>query len=152
MSLRRLSTLDCTSLTTDTDLYFFHRSVEYSGTYSPNGNSYLSVYGWMTSPLVEYYITGQFLPLSFIFTPPSINPLSKTLSVITTPALAELTWEPAQVTEESTIYTPKPARMRHQSKGLPHSSSTGPSAKLIESVALSPRATTTPAGSQSVYL
>ncbi|KAJ3841720.1 xylanase [Lentinula raphanica] len=35
-------------------------SVEYSGTYAPDGNSYLSVYGWMTSPLVEYYITESF--------------------------------------------------------------------------------------------
>jgi endo-1,4-beta-xylanase len=35
-------------------------SVEYSGTYSPNGNSYLSVYGWTTSPLIEYYITESY--------------------------------------------------------------------------------------------
>jgi endo-1,4-beta-xylanase len=36
------------------------RAISYSGTYSPNGNSYLSVYGWTTSPLVEYYITESF--------------------------------------------------------------------------------------------
>ncbi|KAK3935036.1 glycosyl hydrolase [Diplogelasinospora grovesii] len=35
-------------------------SVNYAGTYSPNGNSYLSVYGWTTSPLVEYYIVESF--------------------------------------------------------------------------------------------
>ncbi len=34
-------------------------SVNYGATYSPNGNSYLCIYGWTTSPLVEYYIVDS---------------------------------------------------------------------------------------------
>ncbi|RAL07809.1 glycoside hydrolase family 11 protein, partial [Aspergillus homomorphus CBS 101889] len=45
------------------------RDITYSGTWKPvnNGNSYLSVYGWTTSPLVEYYIVehyGEYNPSS----------------------------------------------------------------------------------------
>lgn len=36
------------------------QAISFSGTYSPNGNSYLSVYGWTTSPLIEYYIVENF--------------------------------------------------------------------------------------------
>jgi endo-1,4-beta-xylanase len=37
-----------------------NRSVNIAGTYSPNGNSYLSVYGWTTNPLHEYYIVESY--------------------------------------------------------------------------------------------
>lgn len=34
-------------------------SINYGATFQPNGNSYLTVYGWAVDPLVEYYIVDS---------------------------------------------------------------------------------------------
>ncbi len=51
--------------------------IDYACNYQPNGNSYMSVYGWTESPLVEYYIIESY----GTWKPPGNHPVKGTISV-----------------------------------------------------------------------
>jgi len=36
------------------------RNINFSGSYSPSGNSYLTAYGWTLNPLIEYYVVESY--------------------------------------------------------------------------------------------
>ncbi|CAG7853260.1 Endo-1,4-beta-xylanase B Short=Xylanase B; AltName: Full=1,4-beta-D-xylan xylanohydrolase B; Flags: Precursor [Serendipita indica DSM 11827] len=63
------------------------QAISYTADYRPNGNSYLSVYGWTTNPLIEYYIVesyGTYNPSSAASKKGTVNSDGGTYDILTT--------------------------------------------------------------------
>ncbi|CCA76684.1 probable endo-1,4-beta-xylanase B precursor [Serendipita indica DSM 11827] len=67
--------------------HLFFSVISYTADYRPNGNSYLAVYGWTTSPLIEYYVVesyGTYNPASAASKKGTVSSDGGTYDVLTT--------------------------------------------------------------------
>lgn len=132
------------------------RSIKYSGTWNAaNVNSYVSVYGWTTSPLVEYYIVesfGDYNPSTGGELARLIYPAGRrTRKKLTDMEQTQPPRSPrSPPTAPHTTSTRRSASTSPASRAPPPLTSTGPSARPSASAAPSPPRTTLTRGPRPV--
>jgi len=90
-------------------------SISFNSTFVPGGNEYLSIYGWTTNPLIEYYIVenfGSYNPSSAASSVGSVTSDDSTYNILKTQRVNE-----PSINGTQTFYQYWSVRSSHRSSG-----------------------------------